>query len=362
VIESDQPIVVDRTMTWGTHGFGAHTETSIAGPAANWYLAEGATHGRFDLFYLLQNANGEDATATVTYLLPPPAPPIVKTYTVGANSRATIWVDDEGPELTATDVSAHITSDRPIIVERSLYASTPTQPFAAGLGGAGLATPATSWFFAEAATGSFFDLYLLLANPGEAAADVRVRYLLDDGAAFTRSYDVPARSRRTISVENEDQRLASAAISMVVTSINDQPIVAERSMWWPSPDWYEGHVTAGTTSTGTKWALAEGEVGGGAARSTETFILLANTSATDGSATLTLLVENGAPIVHTVALPAESRVTVPVSSLVTGGGVSRFGTVVQSNGVPIVVEEAIYTTVDGMTWAAGSATTAARLQ
>ena len=56
VIESKQPIVVDRTMTWDARRYGAHAETSIEAPATTWYLAEGATHGNFDLFYLLLNA------------------------------------------------------------------------------------------------------------------------------------------------------------------------------------------------------------------------------------------------------------------------------------------------------------------
>ena len=39
------------------------------------------------------------------------------------------------------------------------------QPFAAGHGSAGVTAAATSWFLAEGATGAFFDLFVLLANP-----------------------------------------------------------------------------------------------------------------------------------------------------------------------------------------------------
>jgi hypothetical protein len=45
-VESDQLLVVDRTMSWDVaSGYGAHTETAVAAPALAWYLAEGATHG-----------------------------------------------------------------------------------------------------------------------------------------------------------------------------------------------------------------------------------------------------------------------------------------------------------------------------
>ena len=60
MIESDQPVVVDRTMTWDGTAYGAHAETALDAPSTTWYLAEGATHGAFDLFYLLQNPNDTD--------------------------------------------------------------------------------------------------------------------------------------------------------------------------------------------------------------------------------------------------------------------------------------------------------------
>ena len=57
-IESDGPVVVDRTMRWDATGYGAHAETAIEAPSTTWYLAEGSTSGDFALFYLLQNPGG----------------------------------------------------------------------------------------------------------------------------------------------------------------------------------------------------------------------------------------------------------------------------------------------------------------
>jgi len=39
-------------------------------------------------------------------------------------------------------------------------------------------------------------------------------------------------------------------------------VIVERSQYWPHGNWYEAHNSAGETSAGTKWALAEGRVGG----------------------------------------------------------------------------------------------------
>ncbi len=94
VIESNQQVVVDRTMTWDGTGFGSHAETSIEQPSTTWYLAEGSTAGTFDLYYLLQNPNASAAAVTITYLRPTGAP-VTKTYTVAPRSRLTVSVDTQ---------------------------------------------------------------------------------------------------------------------------------------------------------------------------------------------------------------------------------------------------------------------------
>ena len=50
-------------MQWGTDVlYGSHAETAVAAPSTTWLFAEGATHGSFDLFYLLQNPGDTPAT------------------------------------------------------------------------------------------------------------------------------------------------------------------------------------------------------------------------------------------------------------------------------------------------------------
>ena len=133
-------------------------------------------------------------------------------------------------------------------------------------------------------------------------------------------------------------------------------------MWWPSPNWYEAHLAAGTTTTGTRWALADGEIGSAGGEAQETYILIANTGTQEGSATVTLLVEGGDPIVTQIPLPPQSRTNVPVSGLFPAGANAKFGALIESNGVPIVVERAMYTSAGGVTWTAGTAAIATKLQ
>jgi hypothetical protein len=361
VVESDQPVVIDRTMSWDKTGYGSHAETSIEKPGTTWYLAEGATHGSFDLFYLLQNPGTTPAEVTITYLLPTPAAPIVKHYTVDPKSRKTIHVDEEDPGLALTDVSAKITSDQAILAERAMYFSTPTQAFAAGHEGAAVPAPGKSWFLAEGATGSFFDLFLLIANAETTDADVQVTYLLPSGPPIVKHYDVKAQSRKTINVDFEDPRLIDTPVSTMVESTVD--VIAERAMWWPSPNWYEAHLSAGATLPGTKWALADGLVTTTPGTETETFILIANTGTTDGAADVTLFFGDGTTMTKNFTLNANSRTNVRVQAEFPNAiGKGGYGTIIQSNGVPIVVERAMYTNANGQTWAAGTDALATKLQ
>jgi hypothetical protein len=375
VIESDQLLAVERTMTWGGGlgvGYGSHAETAVASPSTTWYFAEGATHGQFDLFYLLQNPSSVDAAVTITYLRPAPQAPVVVPYTVPANSRRTIYVD-QVPELAATDVSARIDADRPIFAERALYRSRPGVPFAAGTNGAGLTAPALQWFVAEGATGTFFDLFILIGNPSAQAAAVTVTWLLPDGASFDKIYEVAPQARLTISVDGEDVRLAATSVGATVRSTNSVPIVVERAMWWPSPDWYEGSLTAATTDTAQRWALAGGLIG--AAPEFETYLLVTNPGDTAANVTIDIG-QNGLP--GSPALPNVfgCRVVVPVAargrfgsglkSLCPSASLSslfptRVAGTIESDGPGIVVERATYWSTPGEFWAAGATTLLTKL-
>jgi uncharacterized delta-60 repeat protein len=356
-LESDRPIVADRLMTWDATGYGSSLQTGASAIGTTWYFAEGATGGAFSLYYLLQNPNATAATATVTYLLPAPHAPVVKTYTVSAHSRFTIDVTGEDPALRATDVAAKITSDQPIFVERAMYLSTPGQLLAAGDAGAGIPAPAMRWFVAEGSTG-FFDEYVLIANGEADPANLTITYLIEGADPLIDHVTVEARSRRTIDLKAY-AALASVAVSVIAESTNAVPVVVERVMWWPQGHWYESSVSAGVTSTGTTWAFAEGEQGGPS--NSQTYIAIANTDPINaGTATVTLLFEDGTTAVQTVPLPAARRTTVDAGAFPEAHN-RRFAAIVESNGVPIVVERALYQSADAVFWSAGAASVATRL-
>jgi hypothetical protein len=403
-VHSNVPLVVDRTMSWDQTGYGGHSETSIGAPSSIWYLAEGATLGTFELYYLIQNPNSSPLNneIEVTYLLPPPRAPVVRTYSMGANTRMNIAVHME-PGLEDAEVSAIIKSpgDKPIIVERAMYMTTGGLFYGAGHESAGIRSPERQWFFAEGATGSFFDLFILIGNPNDEPAHVTATYFFGDGTTCTAAVGnavsggqavIGAKSRHNIWVDMEavpscPYSLADAAISITINS--DLPIVAERSMWWPGPSaatWAEAHNSPGATSTGTRWAFADGEQG--FTTSVETYALIANTSDYDGTAKVTLYFEDGSSVEKTIEIVRNGRTTLPIGAERDGprqalgqpersgfgfGNVplnKRFGVVIeslpvagQSGPAKIVVERAMYWNGPGTAyWAAGTNALASKLQ
>lgn len=378
VIESDQPVVVDRQMWWDATAYGTHAEAAVTAPALTWYFAEGATHSGFDLFYLLQNAAATDAQVRVRYLRPSGGP-LEKVYTVPAQTRFNIWVDlEEFPAgsgnraLAQSDVSAviEVLNAVPIIAERAMYLTGTGAVFEAGHESAGVTAPALNWFLAEGATGGFFDEFILLANPSATTdANVRATYLLPDGSTLTKDYTVGANARMNIWVDAESfpdglggqvLALADAAVSTTLEVQNDVPIIVERAMWWPGPTaatWAEAHNAFGSTATAERWGFAEGIVLG-PPTNTETYYLVANTGASAGRVRVTLLFDDGgAPLSREYDVLAKSRLNVPVRVDFPAAVGRGFGAVIESLGgapAPIVVERAMYNDAGGQFWRAGS--------
>jgi hypothetical protein len=364
IVESDVQVIVERTMKWDATHYGSHAETSQPSAETTWYLAEGATHGSFNLFYLVQNPNDTDTTVEVTYLRPAPKTPLVRTYAVAAKSRLTIWVDAEGPEFEEEEFSAVFHSPQPIMVERSMYADAPGQTWAGGTSSAAVAALSPQWFFAEGATGSFFDTFFLIENPNATQETVRATYLLYTGDSFQKDYIVAGNTRFTLGINADDPRLSNTAFSTKFETLSGDGIIVERAMWWPaSLPWIEGHNSAGVTSTGTEWAVAEGELGG--PDKAETFVLVANTSPVAASIRVRAFADDDTTAERTFAVSPNTRFNLNMRDFFPALIGKRFGVTIESLGTlpaQITAEVSVYLSADGVTWSAGSNAQATRLK
>jgi len=184
-------------------------------------------------------------------------------------------------------------------------------------------------------------------------------YLLDNGTPIVKTHTITANQRVTVNIATEDPALSSAAVSTRIDA--DQPVVAERSQYWPHPAWYEAHNSAGETTAGTKWGLAEGRVGG--ATNAQTYILIANPGSQPATVTATFLRTDGTTLVKTFAVGPTSRFTIAVTG--ASGSVPElvdesFATVIDST-QPVIVGRSLYTDANGATWSAGTHATGTRL-
>ena len=251
VVDSNIPIIAERSMYFGTKRFwdGGHESSGVSAPATSWFLAEGATGPFFDTFILIANPNPTPAHLTTNFLTDQ-GQTITKTYTVAANARLTINMEGESPLLANAAASTTVTSDLPIIVERAMYWPGNGLEWAEAHNSFGLTTLGTKWGLSEGRVGTdrAFATYILLANPGAQAANVRVTYLRTNGSTVVKTYTVNPSSRFNIEVNSRVPELVNESFGALIEVTNGVPIAVERSLYNNS----NGEVwAAGTNALGT---------------------------------------------------------------------------------------------------------------
>jgi hypothetical protein len=347
VISAPGTVVSERTMRWRLNGGdGASGARALIAPSTTWYLAEGNT-GFFDTYVLLANPSATPTVATVDFLLDGGGV-VRRTYPLNGNARYTIWTNQIA-ELGFRSFATTVTAPQAILVERAMYFRGPHGAFEGGHASAAVPAGARNWFLAEGSTGAWFETFVLISNPNTAEVTATIRYLTPSGVARTEVRTLPPTSRTTIPVDGLPG-LGSTDVSCSISATAN--IIVERSMYWPGVPgpWYGAHNSVGITTLRTRWALAEGEIGG--ADGASTYVLLANPGTTAATATVTFYREGAGPIVVSRSVPAGSRQTVSADTVGLAAG-ERFGVVVDST-QPIAVERSIYWNYQGALWTSGT--------
>jgi Tol biopolymer transport system component len=248
-LESTQPVVAERPMYFnyqGTGGWGwtgGHCVMGASELATDYYFAEGTTRGGFEEWLTIQNPGLAEINVHATYFLGS-GTPIEMDHPVPPARRSTIYVPLQVG--TDQDVSVRLTSTQHFLAERPMYFNYQGMGAWGWTGGhcvIGATESSTDWFFAEGYTGSGFEEWLCIQNPGANDATLNVTYYPEGGAApITREHKVAANSRYTIPV-NVDAG-ADLAISAGISS--DQPIICERPMYFNyNGVWNGGHDVLG---------------------------------------------------------------------------------------------------------------------
>ncbi len=341
------PLSVERLMTWGTDASGAHAGRAVTGPSRVWYFAEGNA-GSFDTYWLVMNPQDEPVTVTATFLLDEGE---TITYTTGvrAHERLNIpaWFVDG---LAGRSFGATFEATRPIAVERAMYFAG-AFPWKGGHSSSGAVSPHTRWYFAEGATGAFFDTFILLSNPNAEPAGVTVTYLLADGRTVFRQVMVDPFARLTVWADT-DPDLAAAEMSIVLDA--DRPIVAERSMYWSldAVSWEDGTVVLGGQEPAASWGLADVRTGTQAGY--DTYILIANPDDTEARVRVRFHGDGLPDVVRTFRVQPHSRRTIGTAIMLPELSGRRVAAAIEGlDGAGVYVESSMYWSAGGRVWSTG---------
>jgi|GEM_PF-1697680 DMSO/TMAO reductase YedYZ molybdopterin-dependent catalytic subunit len=219
-VVSDVPVIAERAMYWANRKAG-HDAVGVTSPGTEWYMAEGCTANSFETWVLLQNPGDTAAKASVTYMNESGAV-AGPTIDIPAHSRKSVNVADTLPN--DMQVSTKVTSDKPVIAERSVY-------WNGRQGGScetAVGSPKFKSLLAEGATDGGFESWILIQNPGPVDATVYITYLTDKGAKERAPLTVASGKR--VSVNEFDDVGASYQVSAQVNST--AAVAVERAVYW----------------------------------------------------------------------------------------------------------------------------------
>jgi hypothetical protein len=201
-VDSSEPLAAERTVYFDWTGNpnyvnGGDASMGIAAPSKTWYLAEGCTGHFFDEYLLVLNPGAEAAAVAMEFCTP--AGPLVHRFVMAPFSRGTVAVDSL-PGLESAEAGVIVTSDREIVVERSMYTTRDSRR--GGHVSSGVPEPGRDWYFAEGYTGGTFDEYLLVMNPGDEPASVNFLFHTEGGQSVGAAFPVGPKTRFTLHVDD----------------------------------------------------------------------------------------------------------------------------------------------------------------
>ena len=150
MLDAEWGFLAERPMYFTYNGMwsGGHDAKGTPSPSKVWFLPEGTTRPEFQEYICILNPTPVEAHTTIEYMTRDGVEGI-QAVIVPPTSRATVDVNSFlGPWK---DVSAQVTSNVEIVVERPLYFAFHNE-CPGGHVVMGLTTPSTHWFLAEGTT------------------------------------------------------------------------------------------------------------------------------------------------------------------------------------------------------------------
>ncbi|MHB8896635.1 MAG: Ig-like domain-containing protein, partial [Candidatus Geothermincolia bacterium] len=223
-------IVAERSVYHGGRRCGTNT-IGCKEASLTWFLSEGSTDWGFETWLLIQRPGSGDARVTATYRMDD-GRTVQRIYDVKGNSRFTV---DLSREVGVADVSTQVTSDVPVVCERSMY----WNGRAAGHCTIGAPGPGRTWFLAEGCTDYGFETWVLLDNPSASAVTATVTFLKGDGSSVPVALTLQPLTRVSL-----DASVYVGAASFSTSVAAASPIMVERAMYWQGRSGGTGSIGA----------------------------------------------------------------------------------------------------------------------
>jgi hypothetical protein len=225
---ADQDLVVERTiMSEGPTGVLGGPGYAPTGPEVGyrqWDFAEGSTRRPYVTYFVLFNPNAEAAMVRFRFTLAG-GDGIPHKLQVPAHGRVAFDPRDVVP---ATDFATTITSDRPIVAERSYYSTGDGLYGALGYTASTPRDNSRAWYFAEGNTIGQVQTYFLVYNLSDQSTEVRATYFGNDGR--TREQTIPVAPRGRAGVRANDV-ISNQEFS--ARFLADQDVLVERTFYFP---------------------------------------------------------------------------------------------------------------------------------
>jgi endoglucanase len=363
-------IVAERPMYFNTSGnsLGADSGHDVFGTTSlstNFYFADVAIGkqpggGSYSSFISILNPPGV-ATAAVTATYYANGQQVgSQQINVPGGTRGTIFPGNANPALPG-HVSAVVTSNLPVVVERPTYFSHINAGNAGTVSGAadvvGVQHLSNDWLFAEGYTGGMFQENFVIANldPSKATASVTINLEYIDGTRHSFQLNVNALSQVNWNVNTNASNPTSQSVSAEITSTGAN-IVIEREMFFKY-----GHTANGRALGAMGGTDVIGQVGPAAATSYsfaegycnvgyDEWLTIQNPSGNTEIINVSLVNALGRAYTFPVTMVAHSRSTVDIVATVlqhmyqSGDSFKAFevSMALQSSSGPFVAERPIY--------------------
>jgi hypothetical protein len=258
-----------------------------------------------------------------------------KTYEVPALSRFTADVNKEAGE--GKEVSIKAEAAAPFVAERPMYFDYQGK-WTGGHDAVGATGTSGVWYFAEGYTGSGFDEWICVLNPGAETANLTFLFQTqEEGEKRVEGRSVGPHSRASF---RANDLLGGGSYQTSLKLESDQPVVAERPMYFDYTGtnnwhWTGGHCVMGAPDLAKSYFFAEGTTRGGF----EEWLTIQNPGPSEIGVHATYQLGAGSPVVKDYSIPAATRSTLFVP---TEAGKDQDVSVFLSSGSLFLAERPMY--------------------